>query len=68
MIPYRLQFSGIRDFLPSSLDLGGDGHVMITGPNGSGKSTLTFCMGAALYSSKVDIEGLKSRNLPPDQV
>lgn len=68
MIPFRLQFSGIRDFLPSSLDLGGDGHVMITGPNGSGKSTLTFCMGAALNSSKVDIEGLKSRNLPADQV
>lgn len=68
MIPHRLQFSGIRDFRPSSLDLSGDGHVMITGPNGAGKSTLTFCMGAALYSSKVDVEGLKSRNLPPEQV
>src|SRR5699024_10898027 len=27
----------------------------------------TFCMGAVLYSSKVDIEGLKSNNLPTDQ-
>lgn len=68
MIPHRIQFSGIRDFLPSSLDLSGDGHIMITGPNGSGKSTLTFCMGAALYSSKVDIEGLRSQNLPPEEV
>ena len=68
MIPYRLQFSGIRDFLPTSMDLGGDGHIIITGPNRSGKSTLSFCMGAVLNSSKVEIEGLKSRNLPPDQV
>ena len=28
MIPYRLQFSGIRDFLPTSMDLGGDGHII----------------------------------------
>lgn len=68
MIPHRIQFSGIRDFLPSSLDLSGDGHIMITGPNGSGKSTLTFCMGAALYSSKVDLEGLRSRNLRAEEV
>jgi chromosome segregation ATPase len=68
MIPWRLTFSGIRDYPPTLLDLSGvDNHVMITGPNGAGKSTITFCMGAVLYSSKVDVEGLKSRNLPPDQ-
>src|SRR5690625_7328408 len=42
-------------------------HVLITGPNGAGKSTLSFCMGAVLRSSKVDISGLKSQNLPEDQ-
>jgi chromosome segregation ATPase len=68
MIPWRLTFSGIRDYLPTLLDLSGEvAHIMITGPNGSGKSTITFCMGAVLYSSKVDVEGLKSRNLVPDQ-
>ncbi|KGA99071.1 chromosome segregation protein SMC [Alkalihalobacillus alcalophilus ATCC 27647 = CGMCC 1.3604] len=68
MIPWRLTFSGIRDYEPTQLDLSGkDDHVMITGPNGAGKSTITFCMGAVLYSSKVDIEGLKSRNLPEQQ-
>jgi chromosome segregation ATPase len=68
MIPWRLTFSGIRDYLPTLLDLSGEeAHIMITGPNGSGKSTITFCMGAVLYSSKVDVEGLKSRNLAPDQ-
>lgn len=68
MIPWRLQFSGIRDYPPTSLNLTGDrDHVLITGPNGSGKSTITFCMGAVLYSSKVDMDGLRSRNLPADQ-
>ncbi|MDQ1002631.1 chromosome segregation ATPase [Neobacillus niacini] len=68
MIPWRLTFSGIRDYLPTLLDLSGENiHIMITGPNGSGKSTITFCMGAVLYSSKVDVEGLKSRNLAPEQ-
>lgn len=68
MIPWRLTFSGIRDYPPTLLDLSGyNEHVLITGPNGAGKSTLTFCMGAVLYSSKVDIEGLKSRNLPVDK-
>jgi chromosome segregation ATPase len=67
MIPWRLTFSGIRDYPPTLLDLSGENdHVMITGPNGAGKSTITFCMGAVLYSSKVDVEGLKSRNLPTD--
>lgn len=68
MIPWRLKFSGVRDYPPTLLDLSGeDAHVMITGPNGSGKSTITFCMGAVLYSAKVDIEGLKSRNLEANQ-
>lgn len=69
MIPWRLKFSGVRDYPPTLLDLSGrDSHVMITGPNGSGKSTITFCMGAVLYSAKVDIEGLKSRNLQQNQI
>ncbi|MFF2447912.1 chromosome segregation protein SMC [Neobacillus sp. NPDC058068] len=68
MIPWRMSFSGIRDYRPEQIDLSGiDQHIMITGPNGSGKSTITYCMGAVLYSSKVDVEGLKSRNLLPDQ-
>ncbi|GED67957.1 hypothetical protein BRE01_16590 [Brevibacillus reuszeri] len=68
MIPWRLTFSGIRDYSPTLVDLSdADQHVLITGPNGAGKSTITFCMGAVLYSSKVDIEGLKSRNLLADQ-
>ena len=68
MIPWRLKFSGVRDYPPTLMDLSGeDAHVMITGPNGSGKSTITFCMGAVLYSAKVDIEGLKSRNLEANQ-
>ncbi|MBO0959665.1 chromosome segregation protein SMC [Neobacillus sp. MM2021_6] len=68
MIPWRMTFSGIRDYRPEQIDLSGiDHHIMITGPNGSGKSTITYCMGAVLYSSKVDVEGLKSRNLLPDQ-
>ncbi|MEC1717677.1 SMC family protein [Schinkia azotoformans] len=67
MIPWRLKYSGIRDYPPTQLDLSGaNEHVLITGPNGSGKSTITFCMGAVLYSAKVDVEGLKSRNLAPD--
>lgn len=68
MIPWRMMFSGIRDYRPEKIDLSGvDTHMIITGPNGSGKSTITYCMGAVLGSSKVDIEGLKSRNLLPDQ-
>lgn len=68
MIPWRMSFSGIRDYRPEQIDLSGnDQHIMITGPNGSGKSTITYCLGAVLYSSKVDVEGLKSRNLLPDQ-
>lgn len=67
MIPWRMSFSGIRDYRPEQIDLSGiDNHVIITGPNGSGKSTITYCMGAVLYSSKVDIEGLRSRNLLPE--
>lgn len=68
MIPWRMSFSGIRDYRPEQIDLSGiDDHIMITGPNGAGKSTVTYAMGAVLYSSKVDVEGLKSRNLLPDQ-
>lgn len=68
MIPWRLQFTGIRDYPPTSLNLTGiDEHVLITGPNGSGKSTITFCMGAVLYSAKVEVEGLRSRNIPADK-
>lgn len=68
MIPYSLQFSGIRDYRPTKISFGSESeHVLIAGPNGAGKSTITFAIGAALYSSQVDIEGLRSANLPPDQ-
>ena len=68
MIPWRLRFSGIRDYGPTEMNLeNADEHVLITGPNGAGKSTISFCMGAVLRSSKVVIEGLKSQNLPEDQ-
>ncbi|TQR17484.1 AAA family ATPase [Psychrobacillus soli] len=68
MIPWRLQFSGVRDYGATEMNLENeDDHVLITGPNGAGKSTISFCMGAVLRSSKVDIEGLKSQNLPEDQ-
>lgn len=69
MIPYSLQFSGIRDYKPVKITFGGEGeHVLISGPNGAGKSTITFVMGAVLYSAKVDIEGLRSANLRPGQI
>ncbi|AOV06806.1 hypothetical protein [Sporosarcina ureilytica] len=68
MIPERLRISGIRDYGPTEMNLGNaDEHILITGPNGAGKSTISFCMGAVLRSSKVDIEGLKSQNLPEDE-
>ncbi|MFM9331573.1 chromosome segregation protein SMC [Paenibacillus mesotrionivorans] len=69
MIPWGICFSGIRDFTDTRLELGGHkDHVLIGGPNGSGKSTVTFCLGAVLASPKVDLEGLRSRNLPADRV
>lgn len=69
MIPWRLNIAGIRDFPPQSIDLSGEmDHIGILGPNGSGKSTLSFCMGAVLYSGKVDISGLRSANIPADQL
>ncbi|WP_102272131.1 AAA family ATPase [Cytobacillus massiliigabonensis] len=68
MIPWRLRFSGIRDYIPTVMDLSGEhDHILISGPNGAGKSTVTFCMGGVLYSSKVDVDGLKSNNLPANQ-
>lgn len=67
MIPQRLRFSGVRDYGSIEMNLGeASEHILITGPNGAGKSTLSFCMGAVLRSSKVDIEGLKSENLRDD--
>jgi len=69
VIPWRLQFTGIRDYGAEEMNLANaDDHILITGPNGAGKSTISFCMGAVLRSSKVDIEGLKSQNLPEDEV
>ncbi|MCT2534753.1 AAA family ATPase [Aquibacillus koreensis] len=68
MIPWRLKFSGVRDYTPTVMDFSQkDEHILISGPNGAGKSTVTFCMGGVLYSSKVDLEGLKSNNLPQDK-
>ncbi len=68
MIPWKMWFTGIRDYQPTEMDLSGkESHILITGPNGAGKSTVTYCMGSVLYSSKVDLEGLKSRNLLPNE-
>lgn len=68
MIPWRLTFSGVRDFPARKIDLSGEiDHIGVFGPNGVGKSTITFCMGAALYSGKVDIDGLRSANLDKNQ-
>lgn len=68
MIPWRLRFTGIRDYTPTTIDFSDkNDHILISGPNGSGKSTITFCMGGVLYSSKVDVEGLRSNNLPTDK-
>lgn len=69
MIPWRLQFTGIRDYGAEEMMLGEAGeHILITGPNGAGKSTISFCMGAVLRSGKVVIDGLKSQNLQEDEV
>lgn len=68
MIPYRLVFSGVRDFPATQLTFGDDfEHVLITGPNGTGKSTLAFCFGAVLNSSRVSLEGIRSNNIPDTQ-
>lgn len=67
MIPWKMWFTGIRDYKPTVMDLSGEkSNILITGPNGAGKSTITYCMGVVLYSSKVEIDGLKSRNLLPN--
>lgn len=68
MIPWRLQFAGVRDYGSEEMLLDqANEHILITGPNGAGKSTISFCMGAVLRSSKVEIEGLKSQNLRADE-
>src|SRR5690625_2470991 len=68
MIPYALSIHGVRDFPTRRIMLGEiDDHVLITGPNGVGKSTLTFCIGAILYSAKVELSGLRSNNLPENK-
>lgn len=68
MIPWRLQFAGVRDYGSEEMLLDqANEHILITGPNGAGKSTISFCMGAVLRSSKVEIEGLKSQNLREDE-
>ena len=36
-------------------------HILISGANGAGKSTLTFCWGAVMASTKVNVEGLRSK-------
>lgn len=69
MIPYRISFTGIRDYKSTNINLSGkQEHILIAGANGAGKSTLTFCWGAVMASSKVNIEGLRSKNLPDNQV
>ncbi len=67
MIPWQLKFSGIRDYGPTLMNFDDDEHVIISGSNGSGKSTITFCFGAVLCSAKVDVAGLRPRNLPASE-
>lgn len=67
MYPIKMKVSGIRDFLPREMDLGQDyDHVLIGGKNGSGKSTLVYAMSYSLVSARVDIDGLRSKNLRRD--
>lgn len=67
MYPIKMKISGIRDFLPREMDLGEDyEHVLIGGKNGSGKSTLVYAMSYSLVSGRVDIDGLRSKNLRRD--
>ncbi|MFQ6177815.1 hypothetical protein ACLMJU_13285 [Bacillus paranthracis] len=69
MIPYRISISGIRDYKPRTIPLMGKrDHIIISGANGAGKSTLTFCWGAVMASTKVNVEGLRSKNLPDNRV
>lgn len=69
MIPCRISFSGIRDYKPRTISLMGKrDHILISGANGAGKSTLTFCWGAVMASTKVNVEGLRSKNLPENRV
>ncbi|MEB2588729.1 hypothetical protein [Bacillus cereus] len=69
MIPYRISFSGIRDYKPRTISLMGKrDHILISGANGAGKSTLTFCWGAVMASTKVNVEGLRSKNLSDNRV
>lgn len=64
MYPIKMKISGIRDFLPREMDLGEDNdHILIGGKNGSGKSTLVYAMSYSLVSARVDIDGLRSKNL-----
>lgn len=67
MYPIMMKVSGIRDFLPREMDLGhANDHVLIGGKNGSGKSTLVYAMSYSLLSGRVDIDGLRSKNLRRD--
>jgi chromosome segregation ATPase len=67
MYPIKMRISGIRDFLPREMDLGmDDEHVLVGGKNGSGKSTLVYAMSYSLVSGRVDIDGLRSKNIKRD--
>lgn len=62
MYPVKLKIYGIRDFIPTEIDLGGEkDHVLIGGKNGSGKSTLVYATSFALVSGRVSIDGLRSK-------
>lgn len=64
MYPIAFRLSGIRDFLPTEMDLGGPADdVLIGGLNGSGKSTLVYAMSFALVSGRIMVDGLRSKTL-----
>ncbi|MGQ9558171.1 MAG: hypothetical protein ACUVTU_09485 [Desulfurispora sp.] len=64
MYPIAFRLSGIRDFVPTEMDLGGPADdVLIGGLNGSGKSTLVYAMSFALVSGRIMVDGLRSKTL-----
>jgi chromosome segregation protein len=68
MYPIKLKVHGIRDFIPTELDLGDEkDHVLIGGKNGSGKSTLVYAASFALVSGRVSIDGLRSKLTKRDE-
>jgi chromosome segregation ATPase len=66
--PIRVRFHGIRDFRPTTMDLGSaEANVLVGGRNGSGKSTIVYAMAFAMASSNTNLWSLRSKNLGQTQ-